>query len=86
MFAHQFEQLGCASALGDDVVTGTFQEAREAFAKEDVVVGDNDALAAPSPVLLLRPGRSAIISHAALPANRHVGLGRPGMTFGCCRR
>jgi hypothetical protein len=51
VFAHQFEQLGCASALGDDVVTGTFQEAREAFAKGDVVVGDNDALAAPSPVL-----------------------------------
>ena len=47
MLADELEELAPAARLADDVEAGSFEQARETFAQQDVVVGDDDATARP---------------------------------------
>jgi hypothetical protein len=42
VLADEFQEVRSITGLADDLVAGPVEQAREAFAEEDVVVGDND--------------------------------------------
>ena len=50
--ADELEQLTPAARLADDIEPGPFEQTRETFAQQDVVVGDDDATACPVSVCL----------------------------------
>jgi len=53
VLAHEREELVRVSGLSDNLEVGPFEQAREAFAQQDVVVGNDD----PSAVLQRRVDR-----------------------------
>jgi len=42
VLAYELEELTCVAGLTDDLKTGSLEQAGEAFAEEDVVVGHDD--------------------------------------------
>ena len=80
MLAHQLHELGPIACLTDDIVPAPLEQAREALAHQNVILGDDDSFVA---MIVLSHGLS--ISQR-VPGPRKSGRFDRDMIAGLCRR